>query len=436
MGGNARATNKVTGQDTLAQKIPIKKIGRSNFINKFVAIFEEIDKRFEKMYKRPLWANKKILRNGVAFNGSTSFIMNPEISDDEVIPYKPTSGDIDIMVKESDKSDLWHLLDSFEAKPKIMKDVEYKGSNKLTVSAIGDQINCVFEVTFGDIVTQSQVDFEFTEFDEKHEPKEFSRFGHSSALSDAQNGFKGVSHKYVLRALAGGASFRKDVLILTKAGSYDKPKFKKTKGEHITELRMNKFFVSKGIRKAYQLQMTPEGKPWIHDGKKVYQEIPTSDSNYETSIKEMFKILFNDVESGELQKMWSFVGILDLMKKHLDKKSIVDTFTRFLDLQWGYAAQKLERDDKNIDFEIKANAVNYFIKKFPALKKFDKKIKQMTDRFYASYDKAKLTEAMLWTGKPFRDLLINLQKPFSVPVTEQEIEYVNEAEYKVPKLKF
>lgn len=148
MGGNARATNKVTGVDTLAQKMPLKEIGRAKFIKKFVEIFEELDTMFNKKYGRPLWGNKQILKNGVAFNGSTSFIMNPEISDDEVIPYKPTAGDLDIMVKESDKADLWAFLDELESKPNFMKDVQYMGSNKLSVSSIGDQINCVFEVDF------------------------------------------------------------------------------------------------------------------------------------------------------------------------------------------------------------------------------------------------------------------------------------------------
>ena len=412
MGGNARATNKITGQETLAQKIPIKEIGRQNFIKKFVEMFEEIDKRFEAKYNRPLWKNKKILKNGLAFNGSTSFIMNPEINDDEVIPFKPTSGDLDIMVKESDKADLWSLLDELESKPNFMKDVEYKGSNKLSVSAIGDQINSVFEVTFGDIVTQSQVDFEFTQFEDdangEEVPMEFSRFGHSSALSDAQNGFKGVSHKYILRALAGGASKRDDVLILTKAGSYEKPKFTKKKGEPITTLNMQKFFISKGMRVAYEKQYIPgTNEPWIEDGKQVYKEIPTENSSYETSIQEMFKILFNSEESKDLKEMWSFVGIVKLMNKYLDKGSIIRTFERFIDLQWGQAAQKLERDHKEIDYEIKINAVNYMVKQIPMLKKYESKIKEMTDTFYANYDKKKISEACTFTGNAFKDYLIN-----------------------------
>jgi hypothetical protein len=410
MGGNARATNKITGIDTLAQKIPIKDIGRQAFIKKFIELFEEIDRQFEKMYGKPLWENKSILKNGVAFNGSTSFIMNPDIHDDEVIPYKPTSGDIDIMVPEQYKSELWQLLDSFEAKPKIMKDVVYKGSNKLAISSIGEQINCVFQITFGDIVSQSQIDWEFTEFEGKGEnsvPSEYSRFGHSSSLSDAQNGFKGVAHKYILRALAGGASLRTDVLIMNPKATVEKPKFKSTKGAHITELRMQKFFVSKGLRKAYEPVIDPEtGEQFVYDNKKVYREIKTDDSSYETSIRTMYKILFSD-NIGDLKDMWSFVGIIGLMKKHLDKRSIDDTFERFLEILWGRGSQKLERDSSDLDFEIKANAVNYMIKELPQLKKYDKKITEMTKVFYADYDKKEMSESTLHDGG-FRGLLETL----------------------------
>jgi hypothetical protein len=395
MGGNARGTNKITGKDTLAQKIPIKEIRRGNFIKKFVQIFEEIDRMFEERYDRPLWSNKKILKNGLAFNGSTSFIMNPELHNDDVVPFKPTSGDLDIMVKDSDKTDLWYLLDELEHNPKFMKGVEYMGCNKLAISSIGEQINSVFQVTFGNIVTQAQVDFEFTQFEgigECELPAEYSRFGHSSSLADAQNGFKGVSHKYLLRALAGGASLIKDILILTDKSNYEKPLFKKSGGKHITSLRMLKFFVSSGLRNAYVKQYIPEtDNLWIVDGKQVYKESPAVNSNYITSITEMYKVLFGDEEYSDLDKMWSFTGIVNLMANKLDDESIDATFKRFLDIQWGPAGQQLERDDKNIDFDIKANAVNYMIEQIPSLKKFDKQIKEMTDKFYADYGKKKIS---------------------------------------------
>ena len=203
-----------------------------------------------------------------------------------------------------------------------------------------------------------------------------------------------VSHKYILRALAGGASKRDNVLLLTKAGSYDKPRFTKKNGEPITTLNMQKFFISKGLRVAYEKQYIPgTNEPWIVDGKQVYKEIPSKDSAYETSVFEMFKILFNSEDSKDIKEMWSFVGIINLMNKYLDKKSIIRTFERFLDLQWGPAAQKLERDHKEIDYEIKMNAVNYMIKQIPMLKKYNTKIVDMTNKFYDEYDKKKISES-------------------------------------------
>jgi hypothetical protein len=384
-GGNARATNKQTGMDTLAQKIPLKDIGRAQFIKKFIEVFEEIDRLFEKKYGYPLWENKKILKNGVAFNGSTSFIMNPELADDAVIPYKPTAGDIDIMVPHEYKADLWHLLDDLESNPHFMKDVEYRGCNKLSVSSIGEQINSVFQVTFGENETQSQVDFEFTAF-ENGEPDMFARFSHSSSLADAQQGFKGVNHKYLLRSIVGGASKRDDVLILLKSGTYEKPKFKKTKGEPLTTINVNKFSVVRGLRTAYEPVMVPgTNDHWVHDGKHVYRELPSKGSSYETAIESMFQILFNERNSKDLQKMWSFVGVVELMKKYLDKKGIATTFERYLEVCWGPAGQPLERDDKNIDAEIKFGGVNHLIDVFPWLKKYEKHIKDMTDEYYANY---------------------------------------------------
>lgn len=409
MGGNARALNKVTGEETLAQKIPLEKIGRQKFIKKFIEIFEKIDELFYKKFKKHIWKNKSILRNGVAFNGSTSFIMNPEIPDEQVIPYKKTAGDIDVMVPEEYKYELWELLNDLEKSPKILPGVIYKGNNKLSPSMINDQINAVFEVHFDDIVTFSQVDFEFVEFEEKdgeEVPLEFSRFGHSSSLADAQMGFKGVLHKYLLRSLASGASIRDNILILTPNSTVDNPRFKKTKGEHLTKVSVYKFSVANGLRVAYELQYK-DGKPFIYDGKKVYKEIPTKDSNYETSVKQIFKMLFNDEDAKDLDKMWSFVGLVKLMKKYLDNKNIEDVFERFILLCWGSDAQRLERDHKEIDFEIKSVGVNYLIKNFPFLSKYKGKIDKMVQDFYDNYHKQKISESILYIDSAFKYFLLN-----------------------------
>jgi len=169
-GGNVVGIVKKTNQKTFAQKIPIKEIGRSKFIKKFYDLFMNINKRFKDAYGVPLWKNIKILKDGTVFNGSTSFIMNPEILDKDIIPFKPTSGDIDIMIPREYAVNLWKLLDSLEDE-QIISDVVYKGMNKLSVKAIANQMNTVFEVTFDDIVSQSQVDFELAEFEKSDEIK-------------------------------------------------------------------------------------------------------------------------------------------------------------------------------------------------------------------------------------------------------------------------
>ena len=171
---------------------------------------------------------------------------------------------------------------------------------------------------------------------------------------------------------------------------------------------MEKFFVSKGLRKAYHKQYIPGTNDlWIVDGKQVYKEIDTTDSDYVTSITEMYKILFGDPDESSVKKMWSFTGITELMAEKMDKKSINDTFERFVDLQWGPAGQKLERDHKEIDYDIKNNAISYMMKHIPMLKKYEDKVKKMADTFYANYEKKKISEAMTFTGNDFKDFLIN-----------------------------
>ena len=387
-GGNATATIKKTGKNTLAQKIPLKEIGRSKFIKKFTQIFMYINKLYKSHYKEPLWKNTSILKNGLAFNGSTSFIMNPEIADKDVIPFKPKSGDLDIMIPSYKAKNLWHVLDSIEDK-EILPDVIYKGCNKLNPESMGLQINSVFEVKFGDIITQSQVDFEFAEFDKAGVPDEFSRFAHSSALPDAAKGFKGVAHKFILRSLAGGKSRRDDVIVLTPKATYEKPTIKKVKGVPLVP-NFLKFSVDKGLSYAYEQQFTPSGDVWKIDGKFVYKEVPSKNRNYDTSILTIFKALFGNANSSDLGKMWSFVGIVELMRKYLDKKAQERTFKRMLELCFGKYAQALERDDYKIDMDIKIPIINYMIKK---LKLSDSGVQKMIDEYYSNYRTKKISES-------------------------------------------
>ena len=87
MGGNVTAISK-SGKQTKAEKIPIKTIGRQKFVKVIQDLLKQINKDFKKLFKTELWTDEKQIANGFVFNGSTSFIMNPEIPDEEIILFR------------------------------------------------------------------------------------------------------------------------------------------------------------------------------------------------------------------------------------------------------------------------------------------------------------------------------------------------------------
>ena len=114
MGGNTNVINKTTKIETSPAKIPLKEIGRSNFTKKFLTLFKKLNKDFHKETGKFIWVNEKNLESGYQFNGSTSYIFDPTYDDIEIIKYKPTAGDIDLMIPESIAVELWHFLDKIE----------------------------------------------------------------------------------------------------------------------------------------------------------------------------------------------------------------------------------------------------------------------------------------------------------------------------------
>lgn len=382
MGGNVIAVNKLTGEETPAERVDLRKVGRQEFIKASTNLFKFINKDFKKKYKESLWQDESILLDGSVFNGSTSYIMNQELSDEEVVKYKPSAGDIDIMVPVGTKENLWHLLDSYEGK-EIVSGVRYAGSNKPSVSSIGSQINCVFVVDFGDLRVPIQVDFEFVPF-AGATPTEWARFSHSSSFADAKEGIKAVHHKFLIRALVGGASAREDIVIATPKSTAEDITLTKSK-EHLLP-RMLKFSVDRGIRVAYEPLRDAKGNIMVLDGKQVYKPIPTANSNFETIVREIYKLAFQQVDGNEsdVRKFNSFIGVVDLMKKHFTPKQIKDTTDRYIELLWGSKGQRgqeLERADPEGDYQVKTSGYEYYIK---ALRLKDERPKYV-NAYYKTY---------------------------------------------------
>lgn len=361
MGGNVSVMS-VAGQEVRSEKVDLKKIGRSNFVKMSKGLFKSLNTIFEAQHNRKLWPDEKYLDNALVFNGSTSFIMSDDFTDDEILKVKPTAGDIDIAVPEDRSEQLFEMLDLLRGR-KVTSDIEFVGMNRTTKTAVGTQINCVFRFHSSGEDFLVQVDFEFLPFEEDGSPTEWARFSHSSSFADAKAGVKAVHHKYLLRAMIGAMSVREDIVIATPKSDWDNIKLSKKD----TVARMLKFSVDHGVRQAYRPFLKPDGSQVYYGDKKVYKEIPTKESDYKKSVLEIYELAFGDRNEKDAEKMWTFQGVLSLIKKHLKKDQIDQTTKRYFEMLWGMGSsgesgQKLERDDPETDAEVKGAGWNLFVK--------------------------------------------------------------------------
>lgn len=402
MGGNVTAMIKATGKETRAEKIQVKEIGRQEFMKTFIEIFKVMNKQFKAKYKKPIWADESHLITGFAFNGSTSFIMDPTLSDEEVMKYKPSAGDLDITVPEELKEDLWKYLDSMEGKD-FIPGATYMGSNRPTIKSIGDQINSVIMVHFKNGQrAYAQVDFEFLPF-ENNAPTEWAKFSHSSSFVDAKAGVKALHHKFLIQSIIGGASARDDIAVVTPASTPDKLKFKDLKGDLP---RLLKFSVTRGVRVAYEPVMDPKTGDVMKtpEGKQVYRELPSKDSEFSTVIAEIYKLAFRQLVGHEedIKLFGSFVGVLELAKRFMTKQELQRTHDRYVEMLWGYKggrAQELEVGNPQLDFEVKMAGYQKFIKELH-LKDVSK---VYVEKYYSEYGQRGMRES-------FRTYLTSLEK--------------------------
>lgn len=183
--------------------------------------------------------------------------------------------------------------------------------------------------------------------------------------------------------MIGGSSIREDIVIATNTSVPGK--FKQSMNKTNLVPYLLKFSVDKGVRTAYQAQYLPNGKPWMEGGKHVYKETPTSDSTYEQNLTNIYKMVFGEPQSkADIQGMWSYLGLIDLIKKHHNKKQIEATHEKLVNQYWGRGSQGFERNNPELDKQIKLVAYSLFIKAFPFVKD-EARVKKMMDEFYKNY---------------------------------------------------
>lgn len=345
-GGNL--TLKTSSGIHSAEKISFKKLPISKFREEFTSLFIELNKIFFKKFDYKLWPSDSLIKKAEIFNGSTSFIMDTKLDPDEIFKYKQSSGDIDVAIPKEAARDLHNLLKTLENSK--ISNFTYLGSNRDS-DKLGTQIITLFRYNPEKIICQ--IDFELSEYQDG-KPTEFTKFAHSSSFEDAKANIKAAFHKLLLRSLVGAISANPNIVIATAKSTPDNIKLMGN-AELPREL---KFSVDRGLRVCLEPLLDKNQNPVYLEGKQVFKEIPTKDSEFITDVSEIFKYIFKTKVSKN--DMLSFVGVIKLIKKYCDTNTIKLTQERFFEIILSPKAQVLD-NDLELDKEIKLSAYNYFL---------------------------------------------------------------------------
>lgn len=128
--------------------------------------------------------DKKAIKTGSAYAGSTKHLMGKEISDKEFSKHKRDVGDFDVFVPHEHKEELHNHV---KAGMKLGKyTVAGRSRSSILLKHENGQVH--------------QFDMVGAKY-ENHEPSEGEQFTHSSHWGDTQQGIKGAHHKQLLNAV-------------------------------------------------------------------------------------------------------------------------------------------------------------------------------------------------------------------------------------------
>ena len=344
-----------------ADRINLDVFSRKSVTSALLTMFKGLDSAFSRQYQKRLWESN-LLDTNEAFNGSSRFFFDKNIPDDEYKEYKSETGDIDITVDKTKMKNLMNLLVSLKGRD-IVNGCKLLGTSKDTIQSESSQIHGIFELSLDDGKLNIQVDFEGSDYIDG-KPTIFAKFSHSSNWDDIKNGYKGVAHKFLLRALARALKPLNDVVLVTPASTYDKYKISNAKRDVAPS--MLAFSVDKGLRNRFEKVKDHNGNVLVIDGKPAYKELlDTSDGNYITDLNQIFYSFFGKKPDGDEcgldGKFSNFQGLLNLIGKYCNGK----IKNRILDnLMNGIMEQALVRGDPEADMAIKIPLVGAVIAKF------------------------------------------------------------------------
>jgi len=356
-----------------AQKIDISKINRKEFKQNIFKMFSNLNDKIKEKYGEPLWKDFSIFENNYVFNGSSQYLFDESIPDDEFQKYKPFVGDIDVTIPKEKVHNLFSLLLELEEKPILNEDegnsIFYLGNNRKESSEM-KQINAVFKYNNNGNPIFFQIDFEPTEY-ENDKPTEWSKFAYSSHWEDIKKGIKGLAHKYGLSVLAnlesrdfkrwfqehisnsvstnscylvtpsvvdkfkevtstelGQLSFKDemelDTILKELAIKKDNKKLKlraqkalaRKDGKPVTPDHYLRFDVVTGLKIKLEPVLTKDGKQVVLDNKVLFHQLKTKDATLITKKDEIFKTIFGrEPEKDDLDLIESYTGLLKIINK-------------------------------------------------------------------------------------------------------------------------
>jgi hypothetical protein len=458
-GGNTRAlvrdpaTGLVVGPDQVrqfrgrpafAEKIDLRsgRINRQDLRRDVIEMLQVLDEEFNADHGRPLWDRAQrddILGSGFAFNGSSAHLFAPPetMSDEKFIKFKPTVGDIDLIVPDDTPDELFRTLNRLED-AQLTPRIAYIGHNKKSSKV--DQINALFSYTWdpdapaGQGDTFFQIDFEFSEF-EGGRPTEWAKFSHSSSWRDVEAGVKALAHKILLFSLAAVRSPPPvNARVATPTGTAENPRTSMEKDKKFIppppeeiearvqarerELRNRSPRASTdALRRKAEAEIKSEinaagSRPlrlrplksfdivtgysdryrkldWQHDGNDVYKYLKRVERDNATrDLKQIFVGMFGDnppPTEKEMDDFGSFLGTLDIMKNRMTPPEIVSVYEGMVIRFFGEKAQNLSATDKQDDMSVKDKVLDVFRQVLPEAESSTIDIEGLKSDFYARY---------------------------------------------------
>jgi len=388
-----------------AEKIEVARVGRERFVNDMRLFFKKIDQMY-RSYTRDQGQESQlydpgsidILLSGPGFGGSTAVFFDLTQGDELFATKKKKLGDIDVYIPRETYVNLFHMLRSIEGQKVIDlpegRSIDYVG--QIDEDAVGNQINSLFVYNFETDDGQPaqinmQIDFVKARFTQEGLPHSSIIHSHGSSGIDMMAGIKGFAKNYLLASLTSKLSRVKGKLATPKSTPEKITISKSIDGD---DLSLYTFSTDYGFRQARE-------KLGMKDEYDVYINIAYSDDKVLDTMQG-FRMLFGvDPTEEEFDLFHSYLGTLQLMRKYLmdrmngDKPFYESIFDSIVYKCFSVEvigeepdnikitlAQSTEKDNFDLDREVKTSMVNAFYDEFPELLTKKPEVDQLIERYY------------------------------------------------------